>query len=229
MWMRSIVVGWLLVGGLWGCTSRPPPYGSEETLALPGSRRQTWAVAPVVNLSGARGVDPLLQADVLYIQLQQVTGLNVIPVNRVWDVYRALGIGQVQSQRQAELVCELLGCDALVLGTVTIYDPYEPPRMGAALQVFRRGDFRVPPDVDPRELARAAAPTTQAAMPPGHFVQAVGMFDAANGTTRQRLLAYASGRHDPQGPLRERGYLVEMDRYAGFVYHELLVELLGRM
>jgi hypothetical protein len=58
------------------------------------------------------------------------------------------------------------------------------------------------------------------------FVQAVGMFDAANGTTRDALLAYAAGRNDPLGPMGPREYLASMDRYCGFVYAQLTADLL---
>ena len=112
-------------------------------------------IPPVIDLSGQR-VDPILQADVLYEQLQQVDGLTVVPVNRVVQVYQALCLPQVQTEEQAALVCEMLGVDALVIASVTVFDPFDPPKMGASLQLFRRGGYRRPLDVDPRELARRA-------------------------------------------------------------------------
>src|ERR1043165_1964861 len=99
---------------------------------LPGYTRQSWAVAPVINLSGQSGVDPILQADILFNQLQQVAGVNGLPVNRVVQVYSTLHIDQVQSEEQAALVCDLLGCDALLVGTISLYDPYDPPKLGAS-------------------------------------------------------------------------------------------------
>lgn len=228
--MRSIVCGVLgiVLLALAGCKTTKP-YGYEPPLLLPGTVRQTWAVAPVVNLSGQKGVDPILQADLLYGQLQQVAGLTVIPVNRVVEVYSALRIERVQSEEQAALVCDLLGCDALVVATVTAYDPFHPPKMGASLQLLRRGDYRRPQNVDPRELARIAAPATQAsAAPAGGMTQAVGMFDSANGSVRAAALRYAEGRNDPASPYQARIVLIEMDRYASFVHHYLITELLAK-
>ena len=230
--MRSIT--WILMAlalmAVFGCQGDgKPDYGVEQPLMLPGSTRQTWAVAPVVNTSGQKYVDPILQADVLYQQLQQVAGLNVIPVNRVVAVYAALRLEQVQSEEQAALVCDLLNCDALVIGTVSIYNPYDPPAVGASVQLFRKGGYRRPANVDPYVLARRAAPAPgQVAAPRPAFTQAVGMFDAANGSTRADLMRYAQGRNDPTGAYRERLYLVEMDRYCGFVYHSLIEELLAK-
>src|SRR5688500_20229373 len=82
----------------------------------------------------------------------------------------------------------------------------------------------------PRVLARRASPPATSATAPAAatFLQAIGMFDASNGSTRTDLQRYAMGRNDPVGPLRERAYLLEMDRYGGFVYHSLIEELLAK-
>src|SRR5438874_4619373 len=137
---RRIIAGCLIVLFLIlsGCESHPPPYGREAEMSLPGKRRQVWAVAPAVNLSGQNGVDPLLQADIVYGQLQQVHGVTAIPVNRVAQVYASLHLERVQSADQAALVCDLLGCDGLLVPTVTLYDPSDPPKFGAALQLFTK-------------------------------------------------------------------------------------------
>ena len=214
-----------------GCES-PKPYGVETELYLPAKKRQVWAVAPVINLSGQKDVDPLLQADLVYAQLQQVHGLTVIPVNRVVEVYAGLHMEKVQTPEQAALVCDLLGCDALLVPTVTEFDPYNPPKLGASVQVFRkpRGYAR-PDNVDPRDLARQASMQSESLPGPGagQFVQAVGMFDAANGSVRQKLEAYAAGRNDPNGPMGVKEYYISMDRYCGFVYSTLVSDVLKQI
>jgi hypothetical protein len=222
-----------------GCAEQVQPYGLERqvTYQSPQRRREVWAVAPALNLSGYRDVDPLLQADLVYGQLQQVNGITVIPVNRVVEVYATLKIDQVQSPEQAIVVCDLLGCDALVVPTVTAYDPYVPPKFGASLQLLGKPtDYARPASVDPRDLARQATPTKSESLAaanaanakPGAAVQAVGMFDAANGSVREALFTYATGRNDPVGPMGPREYLVSMDRYCGFVYHELILDVISR-
>jgi hypothetical protein len=207
-----------------GCTQPEPPYGREQTKALQTKRRQVWAVAPVINLSGEQGVDPFLQADIVFQQLQQVRGVTAIPVNRVAEVFATLRIERVSNPEQAALVCDLLQCDGLVVPSVTIFDAYNPPKLGGAMQLFMKpGTYVRPQNVDPREIARSATPKAVDAMPPGgDVVQVVGMFDAANGSVRDRLHLYAAGRHDPVGPLGEREYFMSMDRYCGFVYSELI-------
>ncbi|MCY2951903.1 MAG: hypothetical protein NTU53_07990 [Planctomycetota bacterium] len=230
--MRSITYTLILVAllSLIGCQSKKPEYGVERPLFLSGTTRQTWAVAPIINLSGQKQVDPILQADLLHRQLGDVAGLNPLPVNRVVEVYAALRMDRVQSEEQAALVCDLLGCDALVVVAVTDFDPFDPPKMGAALQLFRKGEYKRPANVDPYVLARRGTPLPgqQTPTPKPGFVQVVGMFDAANGSIRADLMRYAQGRTDPDGPYRERAYLVEMDRYCGFVYHSLIEQLLAK-
>jgi len=79
----AILVGLLAMLALLPACQMTPQYGTEDPLYLSARQRQVWAVAPAINLSGEREVDPLLQADLLYSQLQQVHGVTVIPVNRV--------------------------------------------------------------------------------------------------------------------------------------------------
>jgi hypothetical protein len=198
-----------------GCEEKVRPYGAEARLRLPGTMQQVWAVAPAINLSGIRDVDPLLQADLVYQQLQQIDGLTVVPVNRVAEVFAGLKIQSVKSPEEAEEVCELLKCDALIVPTVTAYDPYDPPKLGASLQLFRR--------------SKQAAGTEAGETDPAAFLQAVGMFDAANGSVRAALLAYAAGRNDPGSAMGPREYLESMDRYCGFVYDALAGDLLRQI
>lgn len=231
--MKQFVNLMLLVAAVMliaGCVEKNPPYGREATIRMTGSVGQVWAVAPALNLSGEQAVDPLLQADLVYQQLQQVRGLTVIPVNRVVEVYAGLGIDKVHSEQQAAVVCDVLGADGLIVPTVTIYDPFNPPKLGAALQLFRpAGSIVRQTGISPRELARQAAPAEGKPQPVEvNFVQVVGMYDAANGSVRDALHTYAHGRHEPKGPLGVKEYFVSMDRYCGFVYHELIRDLLRK-
>jgi hypothetical protein len=213
-----------------GCIERDPAYGREQVKSLTTQRRQVWAVAPALNLSGERGVDPLLQADLVFQQLQQVRGVTAVPVNRVAEVYVALRIDRIATPEQAALICDLLGCDGLIVPTVTIFDPYNPPKFGGSVLLFiKPGALARGPILEPRDLARRATPQQGDPIPTGNgdVVQAVGMFDAANGTVRDRLAAYASGRNDPVGPLGQKEYYVKMERYCGFAYSELIEQLIA--
>jgi len=205
-------------------------YGEERQLSVSNGTHPVWAIAPAINLSGEPSVDPILQADLVFQQLQAVNNVTVIPVNRVVEVYAALHITKVESEEQAEIVCEQLGCDGLIIPTLTIYDPYNPPKLGAALQLMRRVPLDRSKNVDVRELTRQATPMTTEALPKNpSFIQVVGMYDAANGSVRDAVNQYAKGRNDPTGPLAANEYLVSMDRYCGFVYYTLIQQMIGRV
>jgi hypothetical protein len=222
-----------LVGGCDLLDPRPPEYGVERQVFLPGSKRQVWAIAPAINLSGQKGVDAILQADLLFEQMQQIHGLTLVPVNRAVEVMAGLKIEKVQSSEQAAVICDALGCDALVVPTVSVYDPYDPPKLGASLQVFAKPTgFMRPKNVDVRELSRAAAPPEDSSLPTPadkSFIQAVGIFDASNGSVRDAIADYARGRNDPLGPMGQKEYFSSMDRYCGFVYNALTVDLLKQL
>lgn len=214
---------------LTGCDAlkkKPIPYGRETPLILPAEQPQIWGIAPAVNLSGQSGVDALIQADLLYQQLQAVKGLTVVPVDRVVAVYQALRIAQVQSEDQARAVCDALGLDGLLVPTVTAYDPYNPPKFAVALQLFEPKHHDESAAIDVRKLASEAAPAP-GANEPRHvkFRQVVGTYDAANGSVRDSVLAYAKGRFSPGSPLGSDEYFENMDRYCGFVYHDLIRKL----
>ena len=227
----ALIIAACLLSTTGGCAPAEKPYGRERQLSMPGNETKVWAVAPVINLSGQPGVDPLLQADILYQHLQSIQGLTVVPVDRVAAIFAAVGIEQVQTPEQAKAVIDALGCDALIVASVTQYDPYNPPKFGGALQLFEKGlGGNLPPPPDPRELLRSGSPPPEQAMPTNpQFLQVVGMFDAQSGTVRDALMSYAAGRHEPSGPMGVKEYFVNMDRYCGFAYQSLIESLLVQL
>jgi hypothetical protein len=213
---------------LTGCAT--PKYGEERQLTFNDGTHPTWAIAPAINLSGESSVDTILQSDLLYHQLGAVNNLTLIPVNAVVRVFAALHITRVESEEQAAIVCEQLGCDALIIPTITIYDPYNPPKFGAALQLLRRTPIDRANNIDPRELTRMASPMVNQPLPTHpQFVQVVGMYDSTNGSVHAAVLRYAKGRFAPDGAMGVDEYFLSMDRYCGFVYYTLIEQLVERV
>jgi hypothetical protein len=230
--VARVVAVFAIIGSMCGGCSlhNPKPYGDERQLFLPGQRELVFAVAPTENVSGESQVDPLLNSDLVFADLQRVHGLTVIPVDRVAEVYASLKIDKVETEAQAFEICDDLGCDGLIIPTVTAYDPYDPPKVGGSLQLFLKpGSGWQQPRLDPHELDRAPRPTADTPMTPQWLVQVVGMFDANDGTVRDRIHAYEAGRYDPNGPLGDKEMYVSMDRYCSFVYHELIAQLLEQI
>jgi len=55
------------------------------------------------------------------------------------------------------------------------------------------------------------------------------MFDAADGSVRDAVALYAKGRTEIQGPLGDREYFLNMSRFSGFVWHELIDDLIRKL
>ena len=212
-----------------GCAERAVPYGHESISYAPRYGPRSIAVAPCVNLSGQSQPDPLLQADLVFQELQQVRGLTAVPVNRVVQVMSGLGLRSIDSTEQAWAICDALGVDSLLLPTITAFDPYDPPKFGGSVQIFVRKSTNRGGEIDPRQLSRRA---TGGEVQPGDrnadFIQAAEMFDAAAGSTRDRVDNYASGRIDPAGALGAKEFYLNMDRYAAFAWHALIEDALAR-
>ena len=233
--MKKLKFGVLAVAWLWigvGCAAwHDKPYGEEQQMFLPGMHRQVWAIAPAINISGESQIDPLLQSDLVYQEMQKIHGLTVIPVDRVVEVYVSLKIDKIQNERQANDICKALGCDGLVVPTVTAYDPYDPPKFGASLQLFTKpGTFGRMPTIDPHALEQSRRPPRcRRCRRRMNMAQVVEIYDASDGSVRDEVLAYSRGRTDPNGPLGVNEITQSMDRYCAFGYHELLNELIENL
>lgn len=114
-----------------GC-SLLPEFGRKPSLHNPFPQITKVAVAPFFNLSHEATLDGRRVAAAYFNELQLVPGFEVTPVGVVeqkMNDYRITLNGPADAQRLAQI----LDVDAIVVGAVTDYSPYYPPRM--ALQV----------------------------------------------------------------------------------------------
>jgi hypothetical protein len=210
------------------CDSSPrlePPVA----LTAPYESRQLWAVTPFDNESGVSIVDPYRVADLFTMQVEQAAGIETIPVNRVIAAMRTLDLPAVESTADALSLMNALGVDGLITGTITAWDPYPPPTIGAAVQLFHRPAGFGQADVDPGAISRS--PTDDADQSAPHRSQPVavasGMFDARNHDTLAWLKAFAAGRTPLDSAYGADLHLVSMELYTQFVSHRLLHDLLA--
>lgn len=212
--------------GFGGC-ARPQPLTPPLALAAPYSSRQVWAVVPFSNESGVSSVAGDRIADAFTMEIERIDGIDALPVNRVITAMRRLNLHAVNTPAQARSLLSLLGVDGLIVGTVTAYDPYQPPRFGAAIALFTDVEAATAA-LDPIELTRArteiVAPGALASDAP--TAQASGVFDASHHDTLQHLDAYAAGRSEPASAFGTRIYAVRMDLYTQFAAYRLLNDLL---
>jgi hypothetical protein len=95
----------------------------------------TVAVAPFLNLSSERAVDGRRFALAYASELQKVPGFEVIPVGvtEVAMIDAKLDLNDVDDVLK---LAKTLRVDAVVVGALTEYSPYYPPRIGMAVNWY---------------------------------------------------------------------------------------------
>lgn len=217
-----------------GCTtSRRAEEQPVPRLVAPYAERLVWAVAPLRNESGSLEADGFAMADRLARQLEQADGIDVVPVNRVIAAMEALKMPAVRSPQDVIQLRQILGADALVVGTISAYDPYDPPKLGIAIELYIDPQRKNEPRVDVRQLSRAATagevtlPDAPLSGAPATVIS--GFYDAADPATRERLQRYAVGRGpavDEDHPTNWRLFRMSMDLYTEFVSYTVSSRLL---
>jgi len=227
--ITAIALVWLCAAGLTGCGL----LGGEKIVApaelrTPYPADKLWAVAPLRNESGTSLVDSAALADTLTAQMQRVDGINIVPVNRVLEAMAAEDIAAINGVSDVLTLMQTLDVDGMIVGTVSAWDPYDPPKVGMTIQLYSRRAPGSSASVDPRRMSYAATDVRL----PGEtrfnqpVAQAAGYYDAANGEVLLRLREYATGRTPYQSASGWRRYLMNMDLYTEFVSHELTRQLM---
>jgi hypothetical protein len=214
-----------------GCQYRGAP--KPTVLSAPYGERQVWAIVPLRNESGSLHADGLKAADQLAQRLETVMGLDTLPVNRVLVAMESLGLSGVNDAKDVSALRAVLGVDALVVGTITAYDPYDPPKLGLAIELYfdPRRESGHATNLD--ELVRAGTDnvtqpqrTTRSYRP----VSVVsGFYDASDQAVHQKLVAYASmrsGQDEDDSAQGWRLYQIDMDLYTEFVTYLVSKRLL---
>jgi hypothetical protein len=198
----------------------PRPLEYELTSPYKGVR--TLAVAPAINQSGSRDFDVLSVSDSLFEELQQVGGLNVLPLNKTLAAMQRLGIRTIDSPLTAQRIAEFLGADALIVPAITAYYPYNPPKVGMVLQMYT-----------PRRLVKGDANVTGTPQGAGTIVserqpvsQVEGVFDSSNQSVLKELRDYAQGRTQYDSALQDQKFLMDADAYTRFVCHAMVRRLM---
>jgi len=196
----------------------------------PAQGEVRWAIAPLANESGVSRVDVLTISDKLVAAIEEVKGISCVPVNRTLAAMDARGVRAIRTPQDAKAVAEALGVRGLVLGTITAYDPYTPPKFGLTLALYWV-DAAGPADsnLDPRALQaaysdRSTLPHTRFRERPASVVSE--HLDAANNEVLKNLQDFAVGRSDPDSALGWQRYTASMDLYTEFAAYWCVRRLL---
>ncbi|MDP1562619.1 MAG: hypothetical protein Q8M16_14675 [Pirellulaceae bacterium] len=128
-----------------GCTLFPQRLDRPE-VHNPFPQLRKIAVVPFFNQSDFPRINGAEVASAYRHQLQQIRGFEVLPIGVV-DNYlskRPIPIDQAPDFQQ---MARDLGVDAVVVGSITDFDAYYPPRMGLAVRWYaaNSGFHPIPP------------------------------------------------------------------------------------
>ena len=117
-----------------GC-ALAPRRAEQVSVHNPFPQLSRVAVAPFFNLSAEPSVDGREFALAYFNELQLVPGYEVVPVGVVEQTLEShrLSLGNPADARK---LARLLGVDAVVIGAVTDYSPYYPPRCGLRVEWY---------------------------------------------------------------------------------------------
>ena len=217
-------------------------------LVSPYPTRHVWAVAPLRNESGSSHADGFVLADHLVNQLENASNLDMLPVNRTLKAMATLELGSVESPQQAMQLLEALGVDGLIVGTITSFDPYDPPKLGLSIELYAN------PRVEAADAAKLGAASAASIEPgsgdslaslhrlswsataasihpstattPGPMSVVSGFFDGAGPDVRVGLQHYAHDRGQSRQPESWHVYRISMDLYSEFVSYVMSWRLL---
>ncbi len=123
----------------------------EVTNPIPGL--STVAVAPFFNISHEPAVDGRRFALAYFTELQKTPGFQVVPVGVAEQAIHDYGL-QMDNPADAVRLAEILNVDAVVVGAVTDYDPYYPPRIGLQVSWYSPQQWPFFPGVPTNSNAR---------------------------------------------------------------------------
>jgi hypothetical protein len=128
-----LTCGWLLALG--GCSLVLPTISHVPVIRNPFPQLSKVAVAPFFNQSDEPTIDGRQVAMAYFTELQKVPGFEVVPVGVVEEAMIMHRV-DLSGPGEARRLAQLLGVDAVVIGAVTDFTPYYPPRMGLRVEWY---------------------------------------------------------------------------------------------
>lgn len=207
-----------------GCSPTP----KTTRLTSPYHQTVTIAVAPALNFSGSLQFDPVVVADLLASELSHVDDVVVVPVSRVLAVLAGQGRRQIESPSHALEVCESLGAQAIVVMAITEYDPYDPPVVGIAAQLYALSG-ESGSQLDAVAAGRRASPfAIEAAVdsPLRPRAQSQRVYNASHDVVAETVRRYARDRGADNSPLGWRKYIKSQQLFLRFCCWATVRELM---
>ncbi|NIA20901.1 MAG: hypothetical protein GWP05_02785 [Anaerolineaceae bacterium] len=191
----------------------------------------TIVVAPMMNLSTNPRVDLIEVTNNFTSELQQVEGLTVVPIGRVYDYLAANGMATVGSPQEARALGRAFKAQAVLVAAVTEYDAFNPPRMGLAVQLYAAGPSPAAQGgrFDPVRSSRSGVPFAvgkEAADRPRDQISRV--FSGKNSEVEKLARQYARERQSDANPYGWRHFIVNQHEFQRLCSYGIIREMLGK-
>ncbi len=140
-----LLAGFLLASSS-GCALIIPDVSHEPVIHNPFPQLSRVAVAPFFNQSDEKTVDGRKFALAYFAELQATPGFEVVPLGVVEEAIIENRV-DLSHPGEARRLANILGVDAVVIGSVTDYSPYYPPRCGLRVEWYAAnpGFHEIPP------------------------------------------------------------------------------------
>jgi hypothetical protein len=112
-----------------------PEVAHQPVVHNPFPQLTKVAVAPFFNLSTEKSVDGRQFALAYFNELQLVQGFQVVPVGVVENAIKAYNL-PLDNPGDFQKLAQILEVDAIVVGAVTDFSPYYPPRCGLRVEWY---------------------------------------------------------------------------------------------
>ncbi len=131
MFQRPLSLLALLLGivSMCGCSHILPEVMHQPMVHNPFPQFSKVAILPFFNQSNEPTVDGRQFALDYFAELQSIPGFEVVPVGVAERTAKELGVDLSNAESRRYLANQL-GVDVIVVGTVTDFSPYYPPRCG---------------------------------------------------------------------------------------------------
>lgn len=132
--MRGILLAITLLTLSTGC-QLIPEIAHQPVVHNPFPQLTKVAIAPFFNLTTEASVDGRQFALAYFNELQLIQGFEVVPVGVVEKTMETYQI-ELNSPEQSRKLAQILGVDAIVIGAVSDFSPYYPPRCGIQVEWY---------------------------------------------------------------------------------------------
>lgn len=118
-----------------GCSLIVPTKAHKPVIRNPFPQLRRVAIAPFFNQSDEPTVDGRQVALAYFAELQQTPGFEVAPLNVVEEAIIANRI-DLSGPNEARRLAQILGVDAVAVGSITDFSEYYPPRVGLRVEWY---------------------------------------------------------------------------------------------